>query len=145
MTTLRRLLFCLFALVLLPGAQARASMPLQAGGVAVAGAMDAASGACHDALDSQSMKHVVAHRPEADAGPITADAASPMECCADHDGGTPGCGGACACPCPFPVASALIQAAIAGAIFLDDRTWQRPGHTARTGPPGGPPQRPPIG
>ena len=142
MNALRCLLFCMLSLALLPGAQARASMPVHGAVAAVAGATDGASGGCHDPPDSKHTEHAIAHRP--DAAPVAAAAAtSAMECCPEHDGGVPGCGGACACP--LPAASALMHAAIAGTVVVEGRAWRRPGHAARTGPPGGPPQRPPIG
>jgi hypothetical protein len=148
MTTLRRLLLCLFALALLPGAQARVAMPEQ--GVVVVAAMadatDAHAGGCHDAPIVEPATRLAAQHAGAGsdhAANGAADAASSMDCCPGHDGGMPSCGDACACPLLLTIA--VLPAPLAGPAFHERQAWQRQGHSARTGPTDGPPRRPPIG
>lgn len=143
MTTLRRLLLCLFALALLPGAQARVAMPAQAAVAAVADAAGAEPGGCHDAPIVEPATHPGAFHADSDPGGAADDATPPTDCCPGHDDEAPACGGACACPGLAP--TALMHAPVAGSAFLEGRSWQRHGHATRTSPPDGPPQRPPIG
>ncbi len=143
MITLRRLLCCLFALALLPGAQARVAMPVEASIATMAEVAGTRPGSCHDAPVAMPAMQPGAHHGGADSGPGATDAMPAMDCCAGHGSGAPACGGACACP-PLML-TALAPAPVAGPALLQGHAWQRHGHATRTGPPDGPPRRPPIG
>lgn len=155
MTTLRRLLLCLFSLALLPGAQARVAMPVAASLATMADAAGTQPDGCHDApVVEPAIQHGAQHHgtgtgtgtgTDHDAAPAgSIDPMASMECCPGHDSDAPACGDACTCP-PLMLTALAPPAADAAPAVLHAHAWQRHGHATRTGPADGPPRRPPIG
>jgi len=140
MTSFRRLLSCLCALLLLAGVPAQARMAVAQAWMSVA--HEAGSGAEDAGADARDDCHLRAG--PAPTAEIPDHPAGPTDDCCGGAHGDGACGSTCACPATAP-ALASVAAPETNGMATRHAEWSSDGHAGHAGTDDGPPTPPPRG